>query len=56
MAKKKRKAAKRRVGKRKAAKRSRKAAKRCKVTRVKGQGMRRICRNAKGQIKSNTKA
>lgn len=28
----------------------------CKVVRVKGQGMRRICRNAKGQIKSNKKA
>lgn len=31
-------------------------AKRCKVVRVKGQGLRRICRNAKGHIKSNTKA
>lgn len=32
------------------------AARSCRVIRVKGQGMRRICRNRKGQIKSNTKA
>lgn len=28
----------------------------CKVVRVKGQGMRRICRDRKGRIKSNKKA
>lgn len=27
----------------------------CKVTRVKGQGLRRICRDKKGRIRSNTK-
>lgn len=33
----------------------RKSGKTCKVVRVTGQGLRRICRNKKGQIKSNTK-
>lgn len=28
----------------------------CKVTRVKGQGMRRICRDSRGRITSNKKA
>lgn len=28
----------------------------CKTVRVKGQGMRRICRDKKGRIKSNKKA
>lgn len=28
----------------------------CKVVRVKGQGMRRICRDKKGRIRSNKKA
>ena len=28
----------------------------CKVVRIKGQGLRRICRNRKGHIKSNKKA
>lgn len=33
----------------------RRKSKSCRVTRVKGQGLRRICRDRKGRIRSNTK-
>lgn len=38
------------------AKRRKRSGGSCKVTRVKGQGMRRICRDKKGRIRSNKKA
>lgn len=34
----------------------RKSSSRCKTVRIKGQGMRKICRNKKGHITSNKKA
>jgi len=39
-----------------ARRRHKKKAHHCAVKRIKGQGLRRICRDSKGRIKSNTKA